>query len=681
MSCSTCMPSSPTSRAASGAGVGRARPALTAHGLRHARRALALLAMAVALAGCGRAVGHRGADPEGAAATLPAVLANDSLGVADRCIACHRGMLDPRSKPDPQPLTSHPGRLLEIHSPLRFGCTTCHGGDGSASSAREAHAGGSGRLGFLTGDAAEIACGKCHLNEVELDGAPHLSRGRALLRRSHCDGCHEIGESARSGQPGPDLAGIARRTNPVWLFRWLKNPRDYADNARMPHYEIEDRYVDALVGYLMTFRDEAPFDTTAFPAGDPERGKNLVRLSFCISCHAIEGKGGREAIDLGRVGNKLTRAWMLRLLSDTHGAVPSSPMPQYRFTPAQVADIAAYFAEELADPSFEGVEADSALGRLGAYWPDSARRVEVGRRLFKELRCGNCHTFPGGEGWIRVAPILSRLGEKRPSELPWGSTRFPRTLEDYVWHKVETPLVFATAPYRFKMPTCDFTPEEARDVTIALLAQADLPVLPEAFVVRDSTGAALPLPGEFGRLVRKYRCLSCHSVNGIGHNISYDLGAEGSRAQRDWLYRYLKLPYTIRPILTVRMPIFNLTDEEARILADGIADSWRDARADSADDFPVGPREVEAGRRLFERSGCRSCHQVGSAGGYVGPSFTAGTPIGRNLRRGWIVRWLLNPQAIKPDVLEPRYGFSEAEARALAAYLMTLGPAGEGSAR
>jgi cytochrome c551/c552 len=224
------------------------------------------------------------------------------------------------------------------------------------------------------------------------------------------------------------------------------------------------------------------------------------------------------------------------------------------------------------------------------------------------------------------------------------------------------------------MPTYDFSPEDAQDVTIALLAQADLPVLAEAFVVRDSSEATLHLSGEFGNLVQQYRCLSCHSVKGIGHNISYDLGIEGSRVQRDWLYKYLKLPYTIRPILTVRMPIFNLTDTEARTLADGIADSWRDTRIDSAGDFPVGPRDVEAGRELFERSGCLSCHQVGSTGGYVGPGFTSDTPIARKLRPGWIVRWLEDPQAIKSDVLEPHYGFSQAQARALAAYLMTLGP-------
>ncbi|MEK7329518.1 MAG: hypothetical protein AAB113_01815, partial [Candidatus Eisenbacteria bacterium] len=61
-------------------------------------------------------------------------------------------------------------------------------------------------------------------------------------------------------------------------------------------------------------------------------------------------------------------------------------------------------------------------------------------------------------------------------------------------------------------------------------------------------------------------------------------------------------------------------------------------------------------------------------------AMSGGTPLGQTLRRGWIVRWLQNPQAMKPDVLEPRYGFSEEQARALAAYLMTLGPERQGAA-
>jgi mono/diheme cytochrome c family protein len=605
---------------------------------------------------------------------VPAVVVNDSLGIEDRCTSCHSGVLDVSRKLDPEPRTAHPGRLLDIHSPLRFGCTPCHGGDGSATSARAAHSPGPDHQAFLTGDATEIACGKCHVNELELDGAPHLSHGRALIQRSQCEGCHQIGEAARGSRPGPDLSGIAVRTNPPWLFRWIKNPRDYASNARMPRFELEDRYVDALVGYLMTFRSDAPFDTTGFPTGDASRGVNLVRMSFCISCHSIDDKGGTGVIDLGRVGNKLNRPRLLRLLSETHAVNPRTAMPQYHFTRAQVADAAAYLGGQLVDASFNTVDGDSALRRLGSYWPTDSQRVDVGRRLFKELRCGNCHAFPGGENWIRVGPILSRLGEKKVSEISWGPTKFPRTLGDYIWHKVETPHLFATAPHQLKMPSYGFAPDEARDVTLALLAQADLPLLPDAFMVRSRSGDSLSLLGEFGQLVERYRCLSCHSVNGVGHNVAFDLGVEGSRVRKEWLYQYLKLPYTLRPILTLRMPIFNLTDDEARVLAEGISTSMRDARIDSTGNFPMGPLEVETGRRLFESSGCTGCHQVGSKGGYVGPSFTGGATPGKKLRPGWIVRWLESPQALKPDAVEPRYGFTRAQIQTLTAYLMSMPP-------
>ena len=607
----------------------------------------------------------------GAAALLPSLLVNESLGVRDRCTSCHQNVLDPGHRLDAPPRTSHPGRLLDVHSPRRFGCTTCHGGRGEATSGRQAHAPGIDGVRFA-GDATEIACGRCHVDEVALEGAPHLSHGRALIRNAQCDGCHVIGGASRPVRVGPDLSGIGRRVDPAWLFRWLKNPRDYAANARMPRFELEDKYVDALVGYLMTFQSETPFDTTAFPAGDATRGGNLVRSSFCISCHSINDKGGTGVIDLGRVGSKLHRPYLLHLLAATQEVDPGTTMPQYHFTNAQIADVAAYLGSELTDPSFTSAGAGSGSAKLGTLWPSQSVRIDIGRRLFKELRCGNCHAFPGSADWLRVGSILTQLTEKKDAEIPWGTTKYPHTLADYVWHKVESPSVYASAPHQLKMPAYDFTADDARDVTIALLAQARARALPAEFVVRSRADEALSLPGEFGRLVRRYQCTSCHSVNGVGHNISADLGVEGSRARREWIYEYLKQPYTIRPMLTVRMPTFNLSDEEAGVLADGITSSWHDAKIDALGDLPAGPREVEAGRRLFESKGCLSCHQVGSKGGYVGPSFTSGSPVAKRFRTGWLVQWLENARAVKPDVIEPRFGFSRDQARSVAAYLLAL---------
>ena len=664
------------------AGKRRVRPALALALPAAAWRTAALCACVLALfaaAGCGG--GPAPATYAAGGGPLPGLLQVDSLDVHDRCTTCHRELLETGNKLAAEPHTAHPGGLLDVHPPGRFGCTPCHGGNGQATSANEAHAAGPGGREFLSGAATEIACGACHRSEAALAGAPHMSRGRELLRRAQCDGCHQIGESQRADRPGPDLAGIGSRTNERWLFRWIKNPRDYASNARMPRYELEDKYVDALVGYLLTFKGTPAFDTTGYAHGDANNGGNLVRLSFCISCHSINDKGGTGTIDLGRVGNKLTRARLLAVVAATHETDPRTAMPQYHFDRAQVADVVAYLSDQLTDASFAANDADSALSRLGTFWPSDSVRIDTGRRLFKELRCGNCHAFPGGEGWIRVSPNLSRLGEKKLSEIAWGNTKFPRTLDDYVWHKIERPHGYESVPHQLKMPNYDFTPDEALDATIALEGEISPPVLPERYVVRGHEGDSLAVGGEFGELVHRYRCLSCHSVKGVGHNLTYDLGVEGSRARREWLATYLKEPYTLRPILTVRMPIFHLSDHEAQVLADGIAANFRDARMDAEGNFSAGPREVAAGKALFEGKGCLGCHQVGSKGGYVGPGFTAGTPVGKKLQPGWVVSWLMDSHTIKPDGIEPRYGFTREEARALAAYLATLSAPAQGGAK
>ena len=475
--------------------AGRTRPGAAGAAARaqavpgHLAAIAAFVFALVAGAGCHSAppIGENG--PAGG--PLPAELRVDSLDARDRCTSCHRKLLDVRDKLAAQPHTAHPGGLLDAHPPRRFGCTICHGGNGQSTAAREAHATGPGGREFLSGAATEIACAACHRAEAALEGAPHLSRGRELMRRAQCDGCHQIGEIARTSPPGPDLSGIASRTNARWLFRWIKNPRDYAANARMPRYDLEDKHIDALVGYLMTFGAGAGFDTTGFPRGDATSGGNLVRMSFCISCHAINDKGGTGTIDLGRVGSKLTRARLLGVVAATHEIDPNTAMPQYHFDRGEASDVVAYMGDELSDASFLADDADSALARLGSYWPSDAVRIDTGRRLFKELRCGNCHAFPGGENWIRVSPNLTRLGEKKLAEISWGRAKFPRTLNDYVWHKVETPHVYESVAHQLKMPSYDFTPDEAQDVTIALLGQIDPAVLPEAFVIRGHAGDSL----------------------------------------------------------------------------------------------------------------------------------------------------------------------------------------------
>ena len=82
----------------------------------------------------------------------------------------------------------------------------------------------------------------------------------------------------------------------------------------------------------------------------------------------------------------------------------------------------------------------------------------------------------------------------------------------------------------------------------------------------------------------------------------------------------------------------------------------------------------------MSRYGCAGCHTipgVRGASGRVGPPlqrFAGRVYVGGVLtnRPDHLVRWIVNPRAVSPRTAMPVTGISEAEARHVAAYLLTL---------
>jgi mono/diheme cytochrome c family protein len=226
------------------------------------------------------------------------------------------------------------------------------------------------------------------------------------------------------------------------------------------------------------------------------------------------------------------------------------------------------------------------------------------------------------------------------------------------------------------MPTFAFTPAQAATITVALasLRKADLP---SSRVVRPPAVPAYRPQGPFGALVSRYRCLSCHRIRGSGGDLStVPLDRIGSQLQRDYLVGYLQHPGAVRVSIEARMPVFHMLPEEARTIADYAATVFVDDTLDSYDTRFTLP-EVGRGQQLYRQLGCVGCHQLDLKGGYVGPDLST---AGKRLRPGWTAAWLLAPARQKPGTLQPDYGLSAADARALSAYLSSLGsgPSGTG---
>ncbi|MFQ5706366.1 MAG: c-type cytochrome [bacterium] len=587
---------------------------------------------------------------------------NKKLDRVDRCTSCHLGVEERDLVGAKQPYTPHPRVYHDLNE---FGCTICHDGQGLATSKEKAHDGRPyWEEPLLPREYLEASCGKCHKEEV-VPRAPVLTLGRTLIKKYNCAGCHRIGEVTK--EYAPRLDGIGDKTNRSWLVRWLKDPKAFRPETRMPDFKLSDEEANLLADFLMTFKSypngkklsTVPAELQQeYPPDDwVDAGKAKFRQARCISCHLVEGKGGPLAPDLAKIASKARPAWLVAYLLDPKGFQPEVKMPQYGFTREEAQRVTAYMKSEFVD--WDAPEDTTE------HIPE-ANFYEKGLKLFNQYNCGGCHQLTGIPKVENMGPDLSDIGDRHLYQLEFGSTDIPRTLPNYIYNKLANPRQFVQTA---RMPQFNFSEEQLQAITTALLAVTQ-EKLPSQFTVQPEPQSPFDPQGDFGRIVDKYSCFSCHVINGRGFRLATDLTKEGSQTQRDWLKQYFRIPYSMRPILTERMPNLFMPEKDITTVVDYFNLALRDDEIDSVAIPLNDARLVDRGRDLFfEKYGCQACHQVQGKGGYVGPLLDR---TGDRLTAGWVYRWIKNPQEYKADTIDPTSGMSDDEARAVTAYLMSL---------
>jgi mono/diheme cytochrome c family protein len=578
----------------------------------------------------------------------------------DRCVSCHLGTASARMVGADEPFRQHP---RTPHTPAdfdRFGCVACHQGQGRATTKAEAHGNvPDWNSPVLPVRYTEAACGRCHLGE-SVPEASLLSEGRALMARVGCYGCHKVAGHGDWKSEAPDLAGLSQKTNPAWLAAWIKSPRSRPDTW-MPDFQLAAAEIDTVVAFLWTRppRIDLDADSNAIPPGNAERGKLIFSTSRCISCHTIQGRGNGSAPELSGVGSKVTRRWLAAFLANPERFYPDTKMPRFHFATQDIADLTDFMLEEFTDPS-------APEPTRGLHVSD--RVAQAGEAIFRRVGCNGCHQIGGRSLGVGIGPELTGIADKPVVRLDFGRrSDLPRRLPDWLAAKVSNPRSFRDG---LTMPRFGFTEHQTEALVTALLSMGQEPV-PAAYQVPVHKPSYTP-PGRFGALVRRYRCMSCHRIGGVGGDISTaPLTAEGSKVRPGWIADYLKLPTTVRPILEERMLQLQMPEEERTFISNFAENVLRDDRIpDEIFSTPPSRDEVERGRRLFhERYGCSACHMVGGSGGFYGPVLDG---AGTRLKTGWIFTWLKGPQRLKADAREPDYGLDDVDARALTAYVASL---------
>ena len=452
-----------------------------------------------------------------------------------------------------------------------------------------------------------------------------VNRGEELVSSVGCMACHQFQNNVDSQkltpnslhqQFGPNLTGMGSKTSKEWIYSWIKDPKSYHTQTRMPDMSLTDQEAADIAEYLYNNHnssfesskrlqlDETALDNIVFDllastdSQDTSKeklskmtkdekllfaGKKMIAHYGCYSCHSIPGfenvkpigteltyEGSKDIhkLDFGFSHIEHTKwAWFEQKLKEPrifdHGKIKGHleklRMPNYNFSQEEVDAVVTALLGFVETQTVEGIMKEKS--------PEDVF-IDNGQRMVRQFNCQGCHLIENSGGAIGT------------------------NIKDWLVKH-------------------DGRSESEADAMLASFSPPNL----------------------------------------IG---------EGEKVQAKWLFEFLHKPVIIRPWLKVRMPnyefnahhlnalvkYFNALDKEEFPFLDSINTS-------------MTQEQYQAAEKLFseEYFGCAKCHIVGdqmpsgSADSWA-PNFALAKT---RLKPGWIIKWLKNPQDILPGTKMPTY--------------------------
>ncbi len=464
--------------------------------------------------------------------------------IVDRCESCHMGAREPlkitpaamtpkgEKKPDEYAaaFVSHPEpELLKIHDPEKFGCSTCHQGNGRATtSVEKAHGNYEHWLWPLyPKENAQAGCQTCHAADMVLASGDvqfqTINDGKDLFRQRGCMGCHRYEGYDKEPE---DLNSVGQQIKQVETQK--------KENAKESAFLMKQADAAASNDEANKLNDKA----VALRVANSKLDGRLQQLDF--QSHSLMQDQKKVGPNLKDVRLKLNKNWVPVWLKKPTDFRPTTKMPNFRLNDHQIQAISAYIWQSgFTDP-------------LPKHKPGNAGH---GKELFETRGCLACHSIGEGDQLQggTFAANLTRVGEKANYDylVRWIHDARQRTRPYCPYEKKDIgPEDYAKKglPYQFDlshsqcpndghelqvqnmtvMPSLRLTPEDAEDIATYLMTQKkqEPSSYADASFMDDSN-----LKAEGKKWVRHYGCSGCHEIAGFEDEgrIGTELTYEGSK--------------------------------------------------------------------------------------------------------------------------------------------------------
>ncbi len=131
------------------------------------------------------------------------------------------------------------------------------------------------------------------LTKPTVQGNPE--RGQKLVKEVGCLGCHTAAGVA-ANDFGPELSNLGSKVTPEWLYSWLKDPKHYSKDTRMPNLRLSDQEAVDIASYLLSQRNDE-FDKAPVPQAKPEVLDQLVLTNLQKTMRRSEAKAEISKMD------------------------------------------------------------------------------------------------------------------------------------------------------------------------------------------------------------------------------------------------------------------------------------------------------------------------------------------------------------------------------------------------